>query len=167
MKQPNTNAGPLELQESRTVAVFIESDKIAFAAFDESTNEIVLGDYRAHGHDTEEVVSQFYSNALPTVLLMNNKTAANSDLLNILTGAGREAEGIKAIPYKLLKSTAFDVRLCRSLIINKLNVLTLTKRQEHQIQHEIGRSSSSFHGLASLINFDSTVSLDSISITFL
>ena len=158
--ETSTDAAPLELQESRAVAVFIESDRIAFAAYDESTNEIILGDYRAHGHDTEDVIIQFYSDIQPSILLMNHKIAGINDLLNVLTRADCEAEGIKPIPYKLLKSTSFDVRNARHLILTKLNVLTLTKRLDHQISHPVGRSCSSFHGLASIINFDSSVSND-------
>jgi DNA mismatch repair protein MSH5 len=72
------------------------------------------------------------------------------------------------IPYQLLKSSAFEPRSCRSVILQKLRVLTLMKRpmtedySSHADYNNYNASTmssaqppSNFHSLASVINFDS------------
>ena len=180
----------------RVMAVFEESDKIAFACYDESKNEIILDQSRAHGHDTESVVSQFTSDARPNLVLVSSKIASSAGLLTILTrdrtafpgsssDAGNNeqqqttaAQQIRhggvtldepTIPYRLLKSGSFDVRACRSVILNKLRILSLLRQPLH-IRQEEGqrqaaaesssfsfRTPSSYHSLASFIDFESSV----------
>jgi len=61
------------------------------------------------------------------------------------------------IPYRMLKTGAFDVRACKATILSKLRVLTLLKHQ-HQHQHQSTSASiSPYHALASIIDFESTV----------
>ncbi|KAL7541611.1 hypothetical protein ACHAXR_013352 [Thalassiosira sp. AJA248-18] len=75
------------------------------------------------------------------------------------------------IPYQLLKSSAFEPRQCRSVILHKLRVLTLMRQRPttEDFSHaqnytaSLGglhggasaQPSSNFHSLASIINFDS------------
>eukprot|EP00814_Leptocylindrus_danicus_P000752 CAMPEP_0116014172 /NCGR_PEP_ID=MMETSP0321-20121206/6132_1 /TAXON_ID=163516 /ORGANISM="Leptocylindrus danicus var. danicus, Strain B650" /LENGTH=904 /DNA_ID=CAMNT_0003483799 /DNA_START=123 /DNA_END=2836 /DNA_ORIENTATION=+ len=191
----------------RVMAVFEESDKIAFACYDESKNEIILDQSRAHGHDTEAVVSQFTSDARPNLVLVSSKIASSAGLLSILTRdrtavtarrdvgdpqngpTGQQQTAVIAsveldkptIPYRLLKSGSFDVRACRSVILNKLRILSLLHRQprqqqqQQQQQQQPGlqrqtvaaqessssslpfRTPSSYHSLAAFIDFDSSV----------
>ena len=76
----------------------------------------------------------------------------------------------RTIPYQLLKSSAFEPRQCRSVILNKLRVMTLMRRQAtadnfahaqnftnatagyHQTSTQ---PPSNFHSLAAVIDFDS------------
>ena len=40
-----------------------------------------------------------------------------------------------SIPYRLLKSGTFDVRLCKTIIVQKLHVLSMLKQEARQNQH--------------------------------
>ena len=121
---------------------------------------MVLGDYRAHGYDTEMVALQFYADTHPTQILINNKILSDGDLLSILTCQDPE-KVMPAIPYRLVKSRASsDVRTCRSLILNKLKVRSLMR---HHYDFDDGAPSThlgalSFHSLSALIDFESNVS---------
>jgi hypothetical protein len=47
---------------------------------------------------------------------------------------------VRKIPFKILKSSAFDLRNCTNLILNNLRVLTLLRQnQQHQMQLAAGR----------------------------
>jgi DNA mismatch repair ATPase MutS len=82
-------------------------------------------------------------------------------------GAGTSQNNTRTeatIPYQLLKSSAFEPRSCRSVILQKLRVLTLMRRpmtedySSHDYQNYSASSAqppSNFHSLASVINFDS------------
>ena len=72
------------------------------------------------------------------------------------------------IPYQLLKSSAFEPRSCRSVILQRLRVLTLMMRRpmtedysSHDYYNDYNATASTaqppsnFHSLASVINFDS------------
>lgn len=67
------------------------------------------------------------------------------------------------IPYQLLKSSVFEPRQCRSVILHKLRVLTLMRAAATQdlaytqncTPHAAAPPPSNFHSLASVINFDS------------
>lgn len=73
------------------------------------------------------------------------------------------------IPYQLLKSSAFEPRQCRSVILHKLRVLTLMRRTMTENHHDdfahaqnytaglhaSTQPPSNFHSLASIIDFDS------------
>ena len=158
--QAANDPAPLERHTRRIVAACTESDRIAFACFVEENNEMVLGDYRAHGYDTDHVVSQFYADTHPTQILINNKILSDGDLLSILTCQDPE-KVMPAIPYRLVKSRASsDVRTCRSLILNKLKVRSLMR---HHYDFDDGAPSThlgalSFHSLSALIDFESNVS---------
>ena len=89
-----------------------------------------------------------------------NANGAGSSQNNTRTAAS-------TIPYQLLKSSAFEPRSCRSVILQKLRVLTLMKRPmtEDYSSHDYNNYNAStmssaqppsnFHSLASVINFDS------------
>ena len=83
-----------------------------------------------------------------------------------LQNTTRTAAATATIPYHLLKSSAFEPRSCRSVILQKLRVLTLMKRPmtEDYSSHDYNNYNattssaqppSNFHSLASVINFDS------------
>ena len=85
-----------------------------------------------------------------------------------------------SIPYQLLKSKAFDIKSCKELILKKLRVMALLKqssRQQNSIMPNAsgmcdrsgggqtnmnmndGSAPSSYHALASVVDFDSPVLL--------
>ena len=84
-------------------------------------------------------------------------------------GAGNSQTNTRTratIPYQLLKSSAFEPRSCRGVILQKLRVLTLMRRpvtedfsthdyNNYDFNASSSRPSSNFHSLASVINFDS------------
>jgi hypothetical protein len=176
------------------VSVVEEGSQIAFVCYNEESNAILLEQSYANGHDTEEVVERFLAVARPNLILVGNKIVANAALLYVLTrppplheqgengasGTGRRTEQPtqqeRATPYRLLKSSAFDVRRCRTLILEKLRVLSLLRRQQAPRAHHAGDptrerrfpdaswsreqqvfGASSYHSLASIIDFDSSV----------
>ena len=86
---------------------------------------------------------------------------------------------LKSIPYRLLKSCAFDVRTCKALILQKLRVLSIMRRQNHYPagleNHSEDRLSplarhssetlfqpSSYHSLAAILDFDSKVQIQAL-----
>ena len=173
------------------VAVVEEGSQIAFACYSEDRNDIILEQSYANGHDTEEVVEQFLAVARPNLILVGNKIVANANLLYVLTRpppqipdeATNDAQQPStpnqkqggATPYRLLKSSAFDVRRCRAMILEKLRVLTLLRRQQAPRAHGAIDAShdrqfpnfngsnqqvfgaSTYHSLASVVDFDSSV----------
>jgi len=79
-----------------------------------------------------------------------------------------------SIPYRLLKSGTFDVRVCKTMILQKLQVLSMLKHEAFRGRHNNHPDSdrnfpqisaggtmmyrpSSFHYLAAVIDFDSKV----------
>jgi DNA mismatch repair ATPase MutS len=68
-----------------------------------------------------------------------------------------------SIPYQLLKSAAFEPRACKSIILEKLRVLTLMRRPSTSMEYSNfqggysydASSNTNYHSLASVINFDS------------
>lgn len=149
-------------------------------------------DATAHsGADTERIVQGVLADARPNLVLVGGRVVANAPLLECLTtppggtgdgvgdgdGAARAAtaeEGSAAdndapataarptIPYQLLKSSAFEPRQCRSVILAKLRVLTLMRRAvtrdfaPHATAHASAATPSNFHSLASVIDFDNS-----------
>jgi MutS domain III len=187
---------PVPMEASMTcVSVVEEGSQIAFACYNEESNDILLEQSYANGHDTEEVVERFLAVARPNLILVGNKIVANAALLYVLTRPPPLYEGIqgetgatgtvqrteqpsqqeRATPYRLLKSSAFDVRRCRALILEKLRVLSLLRRQQAPHVQHTGNpnrerrfpntswsrnqvfSASSYHSLASVVDFDSSV----------
>lgn len=188
------DAVPMEASMT-CVSVVEEGSQIAFACYNEESNDILLEESYANGHDTEEVVERFLAVARPNLILVGNKIVANAALLYVLTrppplyeyiqgenGATgtvqrteQPSQQERATPYRLLKSSAFDVRRCRTLILEKLRVLSLLRRQQVPHVHHTGDrnrerrfpnascsrdqvlGASSYHSLASVVDFDSSV----------
>ncbi|KAL7554025.1 hypothetical protein ACHAWF_017390 [Thalassiosira exigua] len=94
------------------------------------------------------------------------------------TATGGGGGGSESIPYQLLKSSAFEPRQCRSVLLRSLRVLSLMRRTasssagdgrsrenfSHAFDPRAGttassaygtRQPSSFHSLASIVDFDS------------
>jgi len=186
------------MEESMTcMSVVEEGSQIAFACYNEETNDILLEQSYANGHDTEQVVERFLAVARPNLILVGNKIVANAGLLYVLTrpaalvseggqnasataqqqsaaSTSQRSEKDRATPYRLLKTSAFDVRRCRALILEKLRVLALLRRQqasrtsggdpnrERRFQNAPWSGQqvfgvSTYHSLASVIDFDSSV----------
>jgi DNA mismatch repair ATPase MutS len=174
------------------MSVFEEGSKIAFACYDEERNEIILESSHVNGDDIESSVQSFVTASQPTLVLIGAKVAGNDALRDLLTrcppAAGNEANaerpmGISAshidsnIPFRMLKSSAFDLKKCKTLILRKLRVLTLIHQSKNgrdsrggafqPLQHaqRIFPNSipshlpSRYHSLASMIDFDSHVLL--------
>ncbi|KAL3797587.1 hypothetical protein ACHAW5_003306 [Stephanodiscus triporus] len=188
-------AAPPDTEPALRVLSFYEhGSRIAFACYAEDDNEIVFEDVRAHtGSDTERVVRGVLSETRPNLILVSNKVVANVPLLECLTarqcggdgvdsggegGRGHEqvrdepgprpVSAIGGIPYQLLKSSAFEPRQCRSVILNQLRVLTLMRnghpttadgqRDGFDITRNYTtaqRHASNFHSLSSMIDFES------------
>lgn len=172
---------------------------VAFACYDEERNEILLEDVRA-GDDTENVVARFVQTARPNLVLVGNKIMNNPSFLEMITrpplmilgdlensglGAGTQDEGAmmpskKALPYRLLKTSAFELRACRAIILRKLRITTLLRQEARE--HVVGSDDqyrnertfpkvgtavatyrpSSYHSLAAVIDFDSKAQLQAL-----
>ena len=178
----------------RVLSFYEHGPRIAFACYAEDDNEIVFEDARAHtGEDTERIMRGVLLQTRPNLILVSNKVVANAPLLECLTtryhddgigdgevrGGGSEQvrDGAApraasatggSIPYQLLKSSAFEPRQCRSVILNQLRVLTLMRnvhpttadRQRDDFDHAQNytaaqRPANNFHSLSSMIDFDS------------
>lgn len=168
------------------VSVVEEGSQIAFASYDEAKNVIVLEQSHASGYDTEEIIERFYTAVRPNMVLLSNKTASNVSLLHILTrpppqGGSSDDEVDRehrsqqrydangtmqdsSIPYRILRTGAFDVTRCRDTILQKLRVVDLLRSPPNQrhvnniIDIPSGHfESSSYHSIASVVDFDSFV----------
>ena len=112
----------------------------------------------------------------PNLILVGSKVVGNAPLLECLTtmpesgrgeglsenhgegrGAGADESSQRdfSVPYQLLKSAAFEPRQCRSIILEKLRVLTLMRGRLDHFQGGVASNNNSYHALASIINFDS------------
>lgn len=181
-------------QEATMTAVSVveEGSQIAFACYDEAKNIVTIEQSHANGYDTEELIELFYTATRPNMVLLNNKSASNASLLHILTrpppqappeapsGENQEQQGVvsqhhqqqyvavdpnSSIPYRLLKTGAFDLKKCKSVILQKLRVIDLLRARPNQQQDNpdqfdvpVGHfEASSYHSIASVIDFDSSV----------
>jgi len=185
------------MEECMTCVAFVmEGSEIAFAAYDEERNDIIVEHARVSNNSDsrtcnyKEVVERFLAVSRPNMILIGNKNASDADLLHTLTspppqlprttmtGTPSEPDPISynsgSIPYQLLKSCAFDIRKCRALILQKLRVLDLIRKTRNQRQrvgdsrnaqgehHQVMFQSSSYHSLATVIDFDSQVVIKAV-----
>ena len=201
----DTLEAPLD-QAMKCMSYFEDGSKLAFACFDEDKNEIILEESYAHTpKDSESIIESFLAVCNPNLILINGKIASNPSLLSMLTkfptpeNTANNVQNVMnpnnsnsststqkqpstrsapaTIPYRLLKSGAYDLRNCRAIILNKLRILTLLKQQTHQNNHNRNDNihdpfnstnnhnhftASSYHSLASLINFDSSTLLRAV-----
>jgi len=189
----------------RVLSFYEYGSRIAFACYSEDENEIIYEDRRAHtGIDTERVIQSVLQETRPNLILVSNKVVANAPLLECLTtrynldgedenrnpnnvGTTRTESSTTtttgSIPYQLLKSSAFEPKQCRTVILQQLRVLTLMRNGQPTTadRHE-GESSfdhaqnytsnidamqlnhhhhqhlpaNKFHSLSSIIDFDSS-----------
>lgn len=178
-------------QEATMTAASVveEGSQIAFACYDEAKNVITLEQSHANGYDTEELIERFYTATRPNMVLLSNKSASNASLLHILTRPPPQAppdeeedgepttqqqqyghngfQPTSSIPYRLLKTGAFDIKKCRDVILQKLRVVDLlrsppTQQQQRQANDQfnlpVGHfEQSSYHSIASVVDFDSSV----------
>ncbi len=120
----------------KCMTVVEEGSRIAFACYNEQNNQILLEESQTNEHDVEVVVQSFLTTAQPNLILISAKLASNGPLLDILTNLPsvennnhsqdpNSSDRSNKIPYQLLKSSAFDLRHCKSIILNKLRVMSL------------------------------------------
>ena len=191
----------------RVLSFYEHGSRIAFACYSEDENEIIYEDRRAHtGIDTERVIQSVLQETRPNLILVSNKVVANAPLLECLTtrynldgedenrnpnnvGTTRTASSTTttttgSIPYQLLKSSAFEPKQCRTVILQQLRVLTLMRNgqpttadrhegessfdhaqnytsniggmQQYHHHHHQHLPANKFHSLSSIIDFDSS-----------
>jgi MutS domain III len=196
------------------MAVAEDGPRIAFAVYNESTNQILLETTVANACETESIVERVLVAAQPRLLLLTSTIVSNDAMLDILTTRPlREATGDEAhesidmserqepngarherIPYQAIKSKVLDVRRCLEIIRNKLQVRSIMRSSRHSRQEqadggtsvapargivrpEQGRqfpgsasampsnrtfAVSSYHALATVVNFESTVQVQAL-----
>lgn len=176
--------------EASTVpmAVAIHRGKIAFAAYKEETNTIIIDESVTTDYDTQQITERVIASIRPSLLLLSNKIVGDSDLLDALRtpppnpeegmGGDNENEDEEptvtpayqgSIPYRLMKSSNFDVRNCKAVIL-KLQVASFTKQQGQyrDQQHRVFPNSmqtfkvSTFHALATLIDFECVAQVQAV-----
>ena len=193
----------------RVLSFYEHGSRIAFACYSEDENEIIYEDRRAHtGIDTERVIRGVLQETRPNLILVSNKVVADAPLLECLTtrynldgeeenhnpnnvGTTRTASSTTPtttmtgnIPYQLLKSSAFEPKQCRSVILQQLRVLTLMRNgqpttadrhegessfdhaqnytsnisgmQQNHHHHQQHLPANKYHSLSSIIDFDSS-----------
>ena len=180
--EPNDTeeAAPDTKPPLRVLSFYEQGSRIAFAVYLEDTNEILFEDGLVNnGKDMEDIVSGVLLETCPNLILVGSKVVSNGPLLECLTrmpDLGNEERGQQnsnteegeindvssqasaagTIPYQLLKSAAFEPRACHAVILERLKVLSLMRRSsENNLQMGYDPSNlSSYHALASVINFD-------------
>lgn len=182
----NGPAGSVPPMEStiKCMTVVEEGSRIAFACYDEQQNEIILDESQTNDHDIEMIVQSFLSATRPTLILISAKLASNALLLDLITNLPsmddnppqdprQNLRPTNSIPYQLLKSSAFDLRHCKSLILNKLRVMSLLHQQSRQSSNGYDMTSNfqnhatsmmqtkairplRYNSLASIVDFDSS-----------
>ena len=194
IQQESAADAPPDTEPPLRVLSFVEQNShIAYAAYIEESNEIIFDECTSHnGHDTECFIRGALLECHPNLIVVGSKVVGNGPLLDCLVtmptlgeddddedndDTTTAASNKKSIPYQLLKSAAFDPRTCRTVILEKLRVLTLMHRlsssSNHHSNNEYHRNSNNipyninnsgstypnpntfYHALASVINFDS------------
>lgn len=192
---PNETHAPVETA-SLPMSVVQHAHHIAFAAYNEVTNQIILEECVVSGHDTHEIAERVIATVRPTLLLLSNKICADNALLEALrTPPPNPSEGLNnsanedkdlledgvpqmqgSTPYRLMKTSSFDLRTCKASIL-KLRVGTLMRqpathagtRLPNQPQrnfpvetHQQVFTVSSFHSLASVVDFESPAQVQAL-----
>jgi hypothetical protein len=187
-------AAPLEVSMV-CMSVVEHGPLIAFAAYNEEKNEILIEESRANGYETQGIAERVLAHIRPNLLLVSNKVVSNENLLEVLTTQPPDpAEGARegsdhqplakdadhqqqsrSIPYRLMKSATYEVRACKAMIL-KLRVRSLrspdnlpgnSRDREPSRNFPIALNVrsfrvSSYHNLASMIDFESTVLVQAI-----
>lgn len=185
--QDSADAAPDTEPPLRVLSFVEQNSNIAYAAYLEESNGIIFDECTSHsGHDTECFIRGALLECRPNLIVVGSKVVGNGPLLECLItmpasgeedkednrvandDTGATAASKKSIPYQLLKSAAFDPRTCRTVILEKLRVLTLMRlSSNHSNDYHLNSNNSSiphnssnpsnafYHALASVINFDS------------
>lgn len=207
--------------ESSMICMSVVEDgpRIAFAAYNEEQNQIVLEVCVADGYEVQSTVERILAAVRPTMLLLSNKIIANDALLEILTippppeqaqidegnegatdgaiqaqntatatapaaaaAAGRNRP--RSIPYRLMKTAAFDIRNCKALILQKLRVRSLMNQQQaaghgvpfdgdgRHFPNAAGAAAeghpdqqfrvASYHAIAAMVDFESVAQVQAV-----
>ena len=182
--------------EASTVpmAVAVHRDRIAFAAYKEDTNTIVIDESITTDSDMQGIAERVLMSIRPGLLLLSNKILTDSVLFEALRtppanpDAGLDGENGVAgenaatsnsfegsIPYRLMKSSNFDVRNCRAVIL-KLHVASLSRQpMQYGIHPDHSNRAfpmdsnsgqvfkvSNFHALATVIDFESIAQVQAV-----
>ena len=192
------DAIPLEDMNEVTLSVVTDGPRICFAAYNDDSREIWIEDCLANGYEVAAVVERVILLLQPTLILVSKKIVANPDLLTLLTsiaatsnsGGKQNSETImedddnqtehdtarrpRSIPYQALKSSTFDVRSCKALILQKLMVQSISRQRPRRSRRDPGRhfpdqqqehpsfAVSQYHSMASIIDLESTVQLQAL-----
>ncbi|GAX27184.1 DNA mismatch repair protein MSH5 [Fistulifera solaris] len=182
--------------EERLVCMAVVEDgpRIGFAAFLEESNTIVLEDSPADGYDTQALIERVLALVQPNLLLLSSKIISNTNLLEVLTVPqstvvedthNDEEEGemnvrlsrrSQTTPYKIMKSSCYEKKRCRSIILRMQVNSIMNRRQRGHSHQDSGRrfptenehrhiasfQVSNYHALASLVDFDSTVQVQAL-----
>jgi hypothetical protein len=196
-------AGAPPMEASMVCMTVVEDGPyIAFACFDEERNEILLEALHA-SDDTEIIVERFLQTARPNLVLVGNKIVSNPSFLEMITkpppalpdeqetgpntiddpNEGEAGLGMRpstqSLPYRCIKSGAFEIQACRALILQKLRVVSLLRQdaREHAIGYDDPYRAqrqfplagpfesfqpSSYHSLAAVVDFDSKVQIQAL-----
>lgn len=184
------------------MTVVEDGPSIAFACYDEERNEILLEALHA-SDDAEVIVERFIQTARPNLVLVGNKIVNNASFLEMITkpppvlpdeqetdpnatddtNAGETDLGMRpsaqSLPYRMLKTGAFEIRACKALILQKLRVISLLRQEARE--HAVGYDDpyraqrqfplagpldwyqpSSYHSLAAVVDFDSKVQIQAL-----
>ena len=180
--------------EASTVpmAVTVHRDRIAFAAYREETNTIVIDESITTNYDMQGIAERVLASIRPGLLLLSNKMVADSVLFDALRmpppnaalDDDKDESGDKSaskpphqdsIPYRLMKSSNFDVRNCRAVIL-KIQVASLSRHPMQNGGHSGDRHRvfpldstngqvfkvSNFHALATVIDFESIAQVQAV-----
>jgi len=195
--------GPPPMEVSMVcMTVVMDGPSIAFACYDEERNEIILE--AAHTtDDMETVVERFLQTTRPNLVLIGNKIMNNPSFLEIITRpppplpddppttvavptAVTPDDGTTmrpsttTLPYRLLKTSAFEIRACQAVILGKLRITTLLRQKvrEHGVGFDdpsrharsfpqaatgtVSYAPSSYHSIAGVVDFDSKVQIQAL-----
>jgi DNA mismatch repair ATPase MutS len=176
---------------SVTLSFVTDGPRVCFAAYNDESREIWIEECYANGYEVETIVERVVEILQPTLILVSSKIVAKENLLKVLTALsatqedshGNEQEQAgrqRSIPYQALRSSSFDVRACKALILQRLVVKSITRQQQqHQgpLQRDSRRSFplqqqtshahpsfavSRYHALASVLDLESTVQVQAL-----
>jgi len=174
--------------------------KVCFATYNEEEEEIIIEESPCSGNDFAVVAERYFALVRPNLLLLGNSIVTNEGFLEVLTkpiptlvmdegkdtyGKGdgvnntssatgsSNAEASCSIPYRVLKSAAFDVRNGMALILDHLRVESLIRRSGNRRQarddpvRQFPTSNRTFavspyHMLGSVIDLDSQLQVKAV-----
>ena len=174
------------------MSVVEQGQYIAFAAYNESLNHIIVEHcVITTGCEVHNIAARVVASVKPTLLLLPTKICSNAALLDVLSTppyipyeGDTTEEAVPplaspmqgSIPYRLLKTSSFDVRACKANIL-KLQVDSI-KQSSGTVVNGGGRTNqptrrfpisegshckvSSFHALASLVDFECTAEVQAL-----